>query len=153
MSSYFQGFKCYDHNYTFGKTLLVLYVKHLSSFLRETCNPASLPTCTSLPTGKDNKTQEKLKTHRKFLAGTHCIPHSGTVKHELFTWNTIIKFSKEHKTLIVSQKCFSYVAWNVYVEPDTSEEEKYPILVILSADNIRIYFFLPYYWLLLFSSH
>lgn len=53
--------------------------------------------------------------------------------HELFTWNTIIKFSKEHKTLIVSQKCFSCVAWNVYVEPDTSEEEKYPILGTWSA--------------------
>lgn len=87
----------------------------------------------SLPTGKDNKTQEKLKICTKFLTETHCIPHSGTVKRELFTWNTIVKFSKEHKTLIVSQKCFSRVAWNVYIEPDTSEAEKYPILCTWSA--------------------
>lgn len=92
------------------------YMSSTSSFLKETCNAARLPMCTSLPTGKNNKTQEKLKTCRKFLTETHCIPHSGTVKHELFTWNTIIKFSKEHKTFIVSQECFSCVAWNMYVE-------------------------------------
>lgn len=63
---------------------------------------SSLPT--ELTTGKGNKKQGKMKTHGKLLTETHCTPHSGTVKYELFTWNAINRFSKEHKTLIVSQK-------------------------------------------------
>lgn len=108
-SSYFQGFKWCDHNYMFGEPLLVLCIKHLSSLLSETRDRARLPMCGSLPTelttGKGNKKQEKLRTHRKVLAETHCTSHSGTVKYELFTWNAIIMFSKEHRTLIVPWKC------------------------------------------------
>lgn len=108
-SSYFQAFEWCDHSYMFGKTLLALCIKHLSSLLSETQDPPRLPISSSLPTdlatGKGTKKQEKLKTHRKLLTETHCTPHSGTVKYELFTWNAINRFSKEHKSLIVSWKC------------------------------------------------
>ena len=104
-SSYFQGFKWCDHNCTFGETLLVLYIKHLSFLLSEAGDPPRLPACCSFPTGKGNKRQENLKTHRKLLTETHCTIHSGTVNYEFFTWSAINKFSKEHKSLIFSQKC------------------------------------------------
>lgn len=46
----------------------------------------------------------KTESHRKPLFENHCTPHSGTVKYERFTWSAIDRFSKEHKTLIVSWK-------------------------------------------------
>lgn len=106
--------------YSFGRTLLVLWMKHLSVLLPETCDPPRLPMCRSLPTkltpGKSNKKREKLKTCRNLLTGIHCTPHSGLVKSELSTWNAINKFSKELKASIFSWKC-------LHVLPDTSEEE------------------------------
>lgn len=107
--SYLQGFKWCDYNCMFWE-ILVLRIKHLSSFLSETRDPPRLPLCSSLPTelatGRGNKKQEKPKAHKKLLSEAHCTPHSGTIKYGLFTWNAVNRFSKEHKPLVVSWKCF-----------------------------------------------
>lgn len=94
---------------------------------------ASLPT--ELTAGKGNQKQEKLKTQRKFLAETHCTPHTGTVKHELFTWNAINRFSQEHKTLIVSWRCLHAVPEMFTLNLILQRRGKYPIWAHAQLDS------------------
>lgn len=157
--SYLQGFKWCDYNCMFWE-ILVLRIKHLSSFLSETRDPPRLPLCSSLPTelatGRGNKKQEKPKAHKKLLSEAHCTPHSGTIKYGLFTWNAVNRFRAQ--TLGCLLKMFLCVAWNMYTEPDSSEDEKYPIWAhcqLYSAANIIVYYYIFLVALLLlhYSSH